>query len=153
MKIGYDNNTRNVLIENFNRLFASGSLIASNVGDFVGIKYVDTDRFEIYDVYTNIQKLDGSSAGETASDVVTYLNGEFNRGIIMGQSSFTGLGLTKTVSDSRIKAGDKIVITPLGTINEVFGITVINGSFTVTRSVVATLVGLTNNLAFDWVRM
>lgn len=153
MKIYYDTQTRNVTIENINRFFASGSLIATADGSNVAIKYVNTDRLEIYDVYTLFKQENGTSAGATVGDVVNYLNGEFNKGIIMGQSSFSGLGTTRTVTDSRIKPSDKIVITPIGTINEVLGVTVTNGAFTVTRSVVATLVGLTNNLTFDWVRM
>jgi hypothetical protein len=158
MKTGYDNNTRNVLIENFNRLFASGSLIASNFGDLVGIKYLDTDRFEIYDIYdiyTNIQKLDGSTAGANVGAVVDYLNAEFAKGRITGSGEFSGLTSTRTISDARIKAGDKIIVSPQSaTLNEIIFVSAVSdGNFIVTRVIINALGVLTSALNFNWFRI
>lgn len=152
-KVFYDSATRNVIIENVSRYFSSGSLLATNVGDYVAIKYLTTDKLEVYDLFGNFLKENGTSAGANVTQVVDYLNGEFNKGLIDQASSFTGLSTTKTITDARIKAGDTILLQGIGTLNETLGYTASNGSFTVTRTVISVVIGLTNNLAFKWVRI
>lgn len=153
MRIFYDNSTRTVTIENVNKYFSSGSLIATADGNNISIKYNNTDKLEVYDLFSNFSKQDNSPAGATVGDAVNYLNGEFNRGLIDEASSFVGLSTTKTITDARIKVGDTILLQGLGTLNETFGYIASNGSFTVTRTVISVVIGLTNNLAFKWVRI
>lgn len=154
MRIFYDNLARNIDIEGLGRYFSSGSLEAIADGSIdVFVRYKDSTTREIQVPFTEIQQENGTSAGATQSQVLDYLNEEFSKGIILGQASFSLLSTTKTVLDSRVRPNNKIMVQPLGSINEILGVTVTNGSFTVTRSAVAVLAGLTSNLTFDWVRL
>lgn len=153
MRIFYDLTARNIDFEGLGRYFSSGSMEAISDGNNVIAQYKDSNVKEIYEHFSNIQKEDGSPAGANVTEVVDYLNEEFSKGIILGQSSFSLLSVSKTVTDSRIRPNNKIMVQPIGTINEILGVTVANGSFTVTRTVVGVLAGLTNNLTFDWVRL
>lgn len=152
MKIYYDLATRNINFEGLGRFFGSGSMEAVTEGDYVYVQYIGSQVKEIYELYTVIQKEDGSPAGVNPTEVVVYLNEEFSKGIIMGQSSFSLLSATITVVDSRIRSNNKIITQPIGAVNEVLGVTVSNGAFTVTRTVISVVSGLTNNLVFEWVR-
>ena len=154
MRIFYDNTTQNVTIENVNKYFSSGSLVAVADGSNVQIKYLNTDKFEVYDLFSNFQKEDGTPAGTDSSTVVTYLNSQFNRGLVKGVSSFSGLGNSKTISDSRVATGDVVMIQPIGSLlNEVLYVAVVSGAFTVTRSVIVSITGLTSDLNFFWIKM
>lgn len=152
MKVFFDNNTRTITIENVNKYFTSGSLVATADSNNVSIKYTNNDKLEVFDDFSAFTKQDGSSAGANVSSVVSYLNGEFNKGLLMGSDTFSGLTTTKTVTDSRITSTDNIIVQGLGSLNEVLGVTVSNGSFIITRTVIVALTGLTNNLVFKWVR-
>lgn len=78
MRIFYDNNTRTVTIENVNKYFSNASLEALPDGDNISIKYVNTDKLEIYDHFSAFQKENGTQAGANVTEVVDYLNLQFN---------------------------------------------------------------------------
>lgn len=155
MKIFYDGSTNNIIIEGLNRFFPSSSLIATGTGNNVGINYLNSSVLEVFDNFSNFQKSDGSPAGANVGAVVDYLNAEFAKGGIAGNSSFSGLSTTKTITDARIKAGDKIIPSPQSaTLNEfIFVSSVADGSFVVSRVIINALGALTSALNFNWFRI
>lgn len=156
MRIFYDVTARNIDIVGSGRFFSSGSLEAIASGNNVIVQYKDSGVQELNDHFSVVQKQDNSQAGTTVTEVVDYLNNEFNKGIIKGVASFSLLSLTKVVTDSRVKVGDVISITPQGsTLNEsVWSETVTtDGQFTVRRKVIDILSGLTSGLSFGWFRI
>ncbi len=153
MRIFYDNETENIVFENDDRLFSKGSLVAVADGNNIEILYNGTGSNSFYLEFTDVQKEDGSQAGGNVSDVVDYLNIEFNIGKrVEGESNFVGLSPTVNVTDNNLVDGDVIYITPtVNVINEFyFATTVINNTFVVNRIVINALGGLTNGLPFRW---
>ena len=153
MKIFYDKETENIVFENDDRLFSKGSLIAVADGDNIEVLYKGTGSNSFYLVFSDIQKEDGSQAGSNVSDVVDYLNIEFNIGKrIEGEDSFVGLSPTVNVTDNNLVDGDVIYIVPtVSVVNEIYFPTIVqNNSFTVNRIVINALNGLTVNLPFKW---
>lgn len=155
MKVFYDSATNNIIIEGLNRFFPSSSLIAAGTGNNVGINYLNSSVLEVFDNFVNFQKADGSLAGANVGAVVDYLNAEFSKGRITGSGAFSSLTTTRTISDARIKAGDKIIISPQSaTLNEIiFVSSVTDGSFVVTRVIINALGILTSALNFNWIRI
>jgi hypothetical protein len=157
MRIYYDINARNIVIEGSERFFGSGSLeaVADGLTD-IFVRYKESIAKEIQVPFSEIQKQDGSPAGATQSEVLNYLNDEFIKGIVKGTASFSLLQTSKVVSDSRVKIGDFISITPQGTtLNEnVWTETITtDGQFTVRRKVQDVIIGLTSGLSFGWFRI
>jgi len=155
MKVFYDSETNNIIIEGLNRFFPSSSLIATGTSTNVGINYLNSSVLEVFDNFANFQKADGSPADANVGAVVDYLNAEFEKGRITGSGAFSGLTTTRTVSDARIKAGDKIIVSPQSaTLNEIiFVSSVTDGSFVVTRVIINALGVLTSALNFNWFRI
>lgn len=155
MKVYFDNQTNNIIIEGLTRFFPSGSLVAVADGNNVYINYINNPILEVYDNYANFLKSDGSPAGASASSVVTYLNNEFAKGRITGSGVFSGLATSMTVTDSRVKAGDKIIPAPQTTaLNEiVFAEPATDGSVVIRRVIINVLGALTSNLNVNWFRI
>lgn len=156
MKIFFDENSENITIENDDKLFPIGSLIAESDGDNVIVRYNDVNLYNLYVNYGEIQKEDGSTAGNNVTETVEYLNIEFNKGgAIEGDESFTGLDLTINVVDNRLKTGDVIIVFPtVNVVNEyLFATVVVNNNFTIVRNVVNTVAGATPNLPVKWKKL
>lgn len=77
MRIYYDELAKNIVLGQANRLFATGSLEASEFRDRVSIVYKDTEFRELFIRHDKILKEDGSRAGQTIAEVLAYLNAEF----------------------------------------------------------------------------
>lgn len=77
MRIFYDEISKNIVLGSSNRLFATGSLIASEFRGRVSVVYKDTNLRELFVRHNQILKQDGSPAGSTLADVISYLNDEF----------------------------------------------------------------------------
>lgn len=156
MKIFYDLNARNINIFGSGRFFSSGSLEAVASGNNVIVQYKDSGIQELNDHFSVVQKQDNSQAGENVTEVVDYLNNEFNKGIVKGTASFSLLTVTKVVTDSRVRIGDVISVSPTSTsLNDVLWTEPVttNGQFTVRRRIIDLLGNLTNNLSFGWFRI
>lgn len=155
MKVYFDEDTGVIVINNQNRLFAGGSMIASKDGDKVQIKYKNSNIIEVKTDYSNYIDANDNSAGEDADEVVDYLNSEFSKGAISGNDAFSLLSATVTITDNRIKTGDKIVVSPqVNALNDVVYVSnVANGSFVVSRKIIDGLGSLTSGLTFNWIRL
>lgn len=152
MKIYYDRDRDNVIIETLNRYFPNSSLEAFELDSKIIVRNINTNSNEIYISHTEVMDKDGNNISGSITDVINYLNTEFAKGMASGTGSFSGFNTTITIVDDRIKNTDIIVVTPLvtGLINDVLAVVnVVNGGFTVTRLLVG--VGtLTNNLGFKY---
>lgn len=155
MRVYYDTEALNIVVDDIGRYFPSGSLIAENVAGKVNIKNKNTNVNELYTEFDNIVKVDDTPAGANINETLEYLNNEFAKGMITGQDSFTGGAATITVSNARILSGDRIMVFPQGAVlNEViFVSSVSDGSFVVSRTIVNALGVLTSGLIFNWIRL
>lgn len=79
MRIYYDETRKNIVLGATNRLFATGSLIASIDRGRVAVIYRSNNFRELFIRHEKVLKEDGSPAGATLQDVISYLNEEFNR--------------------------------------------------------------------------
>ncbi len=77
MRIYYDELAKNIVLGDANRLFATGSLEASEFRGRVSIVYKDTNFRELFLAHSRILKQDGTRAGQTIAEVLSYLNAEF----------------------------------------------------------------------------
>jgi molybdopterin converting factor small subunit len=156
MKVYFDEDKGNVVIEGLSRFFNSNSLEAIQVGSKVGIRYVGTDIYQVFNEHSNYKDKDGNPTGATASDTAQYMNNEFAKGEeVEGDSSFTNVSPTVAVTDNRLSDGDIIYIVPtVNVINEIYFPTIVqNNSFTVNRIVINAVNGLTVNLPFRWKKL
>lgn len=156
MRIYFDEQTENIIIENDERLFPIGSLIAEAQGQDVSIRYNDVNFNNIFINFSEIQKQDGSPAGGTVTDVVNYLNGEFDKGgAIEGDETFNALDLTINVTDNRLRTGDVIYVAPtINVVNEfTFATVVVNNSFTIIRNTINQVTGATPNMPVKWKKL
>jgi hypothetical protein len=156
MRIYYDINARNIVIEGSERFFGSSSLEAVADGNDVFVRYKEATAKEIQVPFTEIKKENNTSAGATVTEVLDYLNNEFSKGIVKGTASFGLLQDSKVVTDSRVKIGDVISVSPTSTsLNDVLWTEPVttNGQFTVRRRLIDLLGNLTNNLTFGWFRI
>lgn len=154
MKIYFDKESLNVLLEGDDRLFPSGSLLAEDLNGNVVVKYKNTNVNNLYMPYTSIENQDGIPAGATLQEVIDYLNIEFNKGLSGGDGSFGLFQDEVTINNTNIFQGDIIMVMPVSiTINEIVFIkTVFDGGFTVGRIIINALGTLTNNLPFNWLK-
>lgn len=154
MKIYFDKESLNVLLEGDDRLFPSGSLLAEELNGNVVVKYKNTNVNNLYISHTSIETQYGSPAGTTLQEVIDYLNVEFNKGLSGGDGSFGLLQDEVTINNTNIFQGDIIMVMPVSiTINEIVFIkTVFDGGFTVGRMIINALGTLTNNLPFNWIK-
>lgn len=84
------------MINNVNRFLPNGSLNASVVDGLVSISYNDTDNVIAVHEYTQFIKEDNSPAGANITEVVDYLNSEFDKA--SGTNSFCRYELTDNVT-------------------------------------------------------
>lgn len=154
MKVYYDKDKMNILIEGYGRYFANNSLIAENLNGKVLIRYVNTDINEFYLDYTDFQKENGTQAGNNVTEVVDYLNKEFGRGMKARNANFNGFNDTVTVLDEDVTSVDVIVFSPVSvSINERLILNdTFNGGFTVKRVKIDVLQPFTENLAFNYIK-
>jgi hypothetical protein len=114
MKIYYDILAQNVSFEAFGRYFGNGSLEAVAEGNNVFARYRGTTLKEFYEHFSLIQKQDGSPAGTNATEVVAYLNNEFNQVISLGIAETTATIQTKrplkTVNNTSLEGVGNITI-------------------------------------------
>jgi len=103
MKIYYDLLAQNVNFESLGRFFANGSLEAIADGENVFARYKGGDVKEIYENFSLIQKQDGTSAGVNVTDVVNYLNNEFNQVISTS-------GVSETTATIQVKRPLKTIV-------------------------------------------
>lgn len=153
MKIYYDSNTENIVIENDERLFSKSSLEAVADGNNIAISYKNTNVNNLFISYLDIEDEDGNTVAGTVQDVVDYLNSEFNKdGVIEGVGNFTLLQNVVTIVDNRLTDGDVIFINPtVNVVNEFYFSTIVNNnSFTVNRFIINNLGSLTSGLPFRW---
>lgn len=155
MKVYYDNNKENIVINGVGRYFANGSLEAINDNGLITIRDTTFFRNEIHLDYTVFLKENGDAAGGNINDVIDYLNTEFNKkNGVSGDDSFDTSSPTKVVTNNNIREGDTIVLNFNTSLNEfVYVSNVANNSFTVSRLVSIALTGLTSNLPFRWRRI
>ena len=78
-KVFYDEVAKNIVVNQTNRVFASGSCVAEADGNFIKIRYSNSDIVDIYKTFDQFSKEDGSPAGSNVSEVLTYLNNEFDK--------------------------------------------------------------------------
>lgn len=153
MKVYYDESKKNVYLESLGRLFPNTSLIAWLENDNVGIKYIDDQTTQMFFTYTEYQKQNGDQAGDTAQEVVDYLNGEFSKGSSSGEGTFSGLLGEVTINDININTNTNIIITPFSSLglNDMLYIkSIFQGGFTVGRIVINITNSLTSNLKFKY---
>ena len=155
MKIYYDTNSDNVLIENLGRYFPNGTLEAIEEFGKISIRNKNTGKNELHVLFSEIQKIDGSVSGTDNASCVIYLNNEFQNGKMSGSGAFSLLLDTVTITNSRIKSTDKIIVSPQGALlNDILYVSsVLNGSFVVSRKALVTASALTSGLAFNYIRL
>ena len=91
MRIYYDEIAKNIVLGQANRLFATGSLEASEFRGRVAVVYKDTNFRELFLAHDRIKKQDGSQAGVTLAEVLAYLNAEFNKSPFSGAEGSAGV--------------------------------------------------------------
>ena len=84
MRIYYDSLTGNVVLGTTTRLFATGSLEAVAFRGRVAIAYKQTNFREVLTPFDRVQRQDGTAAGATLTEVLNYLNSEFNKTLPRG---------------------------------------------------------------------
>lgn len=82
MKIYFDSETINIVIEGIGRFLANGSLIAVADGDNISVSYRDTQSMQLYMHYSEFKDEADVSYGIDASTVVNALNEEFDKNMI-----------------------------------------------------------------------
>lgn len=84
MRIYYDELAKNIVLGQANRLFATGSLEASEFRGRVSVVYKDTNFRELFVKHDIVKREDGSPAGANLLAVIDYLNTEFNKSPFQG---------------------------------------------------------------------
>jgi hypothetical protein len=154
MKIYYDIDTLNIIIEGVSRYFANGTLEALEGDGKIYIRNKTTQINELYLGRASMQKEDGSPIGADNNTALAYLNEEFNKGMTAGTATFALLGTAATVNDPKVKGNSKVMVSPQApVVNEIIFVTAVSdGSFTVNRIPINTALGLTTDLPFNYIK-
>jgi hypothetical protein len=154
MKVYYDTDTMNIILQGVSRYFANGTLEAIEEGGKVAIRNKATLINELYLDRTGMEKEDGSPIGADNTIAINYLNEEFNKGMSTGVATFALLGTTATVNDPKVKGNNKVMVSAQApVVNEIIFVTAVSdGSFTVNRIPINTALGLTTDLPFNYIK-
>ena len=108
MRIYYDELAKNIVLGQANRLFATGSLEASEFRGRVSIVYKDTNFRELFIAHSRVLKEHGSPAGATLAEVLAYLNAEFVKTPFEGggQSQLTRLAAENIIAYKLVTTDD-----------------------------------------------